>query len=697
MARARNKRKVFQTPDPADGRPPRPALGEVAIADTRRITSLGPAAVDWNPDELVRRKGGLGVYDRMAEDEQVKACLMLKKSAVVGPGWRIEPGGETPADEALAEQISDDLQSLHGTFEDALLEVLSGLTYGFSLTEKVWRLDGGRVRLAALKARAPHHLEFAQDPFGNVTWIEQRSSGRTQPQLPPDKFIHYVNSPEFSNPYGRSDCREAYAPWWHKSMWRQWAAIFGEQLAVPIPKGTHPRAAAGPSVSAFLDKLEKLQARTAFTLPEGWDVSLIESQRNVREVFVAMLDRLDLAICKAMLMPDKIGTAGGAVEAGSFALAKEQMGAFYFVLTLIARRLEATIQEQLIVQMAALVAPAADPPTFRLNPLTEENKQAITTLWNASVGAGTVLPDFEDENHVRRLLGFPEIEPEERARRQAERDARAQVIARPADEDDDESPPRGGGKPGRATTMGAWDEGAHPREPAGSPEGGQFGPGGGSGSGTPGQGDAGSGGGGDGAGSAPGRMLTRSHTLPPIEARGAFTALVRAELEDADLPDAHHDGLAQIKFETGVIRANTTLGVVEAYGIYDTTTREITLQTNANRGDANIHTFGGATVLHEIGHHVHTGRLTREAADEWGALSQKGSVARISAYARTNQGEHFAEAYRAYARGGHSRAKLKALEPDSYKYMGRVFRSPKVFLPSGQFAPPSEFEARYRG
>src|SRR4030095_16172750 len=97
-------------------------------------------------------------------------------------------------------------------------------------------------------------------------------------------------------------------------------------------------------------------------------------------------------------------------------------------------------------------------------------------------------------------------------------------------------------------------------------------------------------------------------------------------------------------------------------------------------GTSNIHVFGGETVLHEIGHHVHLAKLNLDASDEWKKISGNGQDARITAYARTNRGEHFAEAYREYQRGGTHRKRFKTLEPRSYAFMQKITSHPAKWL-----------------
>ncbi len=49
-----------------------------------------------------------------------------------------------------------------------------------------------------------------------------------------------------------------------------------------------------------------------------------------------------------------------------------------------------------------------EPPVFKLQPLTQDNKEALATLWIQAVTSGAALSEIEDENHLRDLLGFPE-------------------------------------------------------------------------------------------------------------------------------------------------------------------------------------------------------------------------------------------------------------------------------------------------
>jgi len=180
---------------------------------------------------------------------------------------------------------------------------------------------------------------------------------------------------------------------------------------------------------------------------------------------------------------------------------------------------------------------------------------------------------------------------------------------------------------------------------------------------------------------------------PKIQA-GPTSSLVRTQMRT--LPPGHLDGLQSVSFvEHSYVQARSAAHdnkVIDALGVYSPTNHDIVLSSNKD----NIAVIGGNTIAHEVGHHVHMAKLTDEAAAEWEGISNNGQHALISAYAQTNQGEHFAEVYRAYQQGGDKRAKLKNLEPASYKFMASLNRtdSKKLYGP-GKFADTATGKANW--
>jgi len=153
-----------------------------------------------------------------------------------------------------------------------------------------------------------------------------------------------------------------------------------------------------------------------------------------------------------------------------------------------------------------------------------------------------------------------------------------------------------------------------------------------------------------------------------------------------DIPSEHYKGLATVSSGmqgvdiTTRVKVSDGTDVVRVLGYYSPSTAEIVLS-----GGDNVATVGGGTLQHEIGHHVHERRLTPEADREWRGISDNGRNAAVSAYARTSRGEHFAEAYRCYARGERDRRRLRNAEPRAYAFMAKVFKKgSKMLYPDGR-------------
>ena len=213
---------------------------------------------------------------------------------------------------------------------------------------------------------------------------------------------------------------------------------------------------------AMLRILDRLQARTSFSLPPNWDVALLESSRQPREVFEVAINRCDVRISKAILVPEKVGLVAGVVEGGSYSLARTQFDVAVLLRELDAQRLVATIQNQLLIRMAAYRDASRPPPQFTLKPLTQDNTQAMVQAYDSLVKDGTVQPGVRDEMHWRQLLGLPELgEAEQQQREELLAAKRAQAQVPPAS-----PPPTAEGPPPPADAKATMTETVRVGNPA---------------------------------------------------------------------------------------------------------------------------------------------------------------------------------------------------------------------------------------
>lgn len=438
------RRYLFRRPDgtfrgPRAGERPATTApqGEVAFADPRRLFPGTQPFRTFNPSALVGAKS-LKLFDEMRRDDQVKAALAFKKHAVITSGWQVtSPESQKPDWEPtrFARYVLDTLDPLEigsPTLDGDLLEILSCLDYGFSVTEKIWAPidDGewkGHLGLKAMKTRAPYDITFAQDAFGNlqVDGIVQNGNylmpgGR----LPRAKFVLMSYQAQFSNPYGVSDLEATYFPWWTKYNAQKWLAMLLERLGIPPIFGLYDpaRYAAGTTIQDLRKIFENLQAATFGVIPrpggakEALDFWTPEIAGQATRVFLPALEYFNKAIARSILMPDLLGMTHDTSQ-GSYARAKVHFDVFLLVVEAIRKDLEIMVmQHQVIKPLIDLNFPGlTEYPQWTFLPLSDEVRMDLLTQWTNMVKTGVVTNAAEDEVHIRKLMHFPEKEDPEEA------------------------------------------------------------------------------------------------------------------------------------------------------------------------------------------------------------------------------------------------------------------------------------------
>src|SRR3990167_1307186 len=194
----------------------------------------------WNPDDLVQKKLDYSLYKEMLIDDQVSVCLQIKKDMIVSSGFDFisEEDDQKDIVKDLKIAICEDPE---WSFEEMLEEILSAYEFGFSASEKVFKVrDDGKLSLRFIKTRYPGTWMFHQDKAGNIVKYEQQTTAGNL-DIPKESLIHYVNNRKFQNPYGISDLRSAYQAWFTKKHITRWYSIFIERNAGPVTIGKYDK------------------------------------------------------------------------------------------------------------------------------------------------------------------------------------------------------------------------------------------------------------------------------------------------------------------------------------------------------------------------------------------------------------------------------------------------------------------------
>lgn len=381
-----------------------PPMGELAAARGATISGLLP----YSPDDLAGRRG-LEVYDRMQTDAQVKACLTVKKSAVLSKGWEIHPASDDAKDIEVADFVRFALNDMRGTIIDVLYNALDALAKGFSVMETNYRIIdrapyAGMIGLASIKAKDPSTFAFDLDEYANIRSLKRQGYGASnEADLPPEKFVVYSHMSRYESPYGTSDLRAAYRHYWSKDILIRFMNIYLEKYGSPTARGRYKRGTPKSAQEELLKVIEKIQQQTAIVIPDDVQVDLMEAARGGEAGYLQAIEFHDKQIAKAILSQTLVVDEG--VRVGSFALAKIHLDVLRMCLGKLKRDLEESVmQEQVIRRLVDYNFTVSAYPRFTLGPLEDRDLEQLAGVVSKLVSGEVIRPD---EGWIREYLGLP--------------------------------------------------------------------------------------------------------------------------------------------------------------------------------------------------------------------------------------------------------------------------------------------------
>lgn len=371
----------------------------------------------YNPDDLIGRKG-YKIYKKMMLDEQVKAVIKFRRSAITSRDWYFElkdsPLSETEEGLRRIKIMTCAAQKINGSFSDGMNAIMSATYTGFSITEPImqqFQLEGKTYwGLKRLKLKPYDTFFFTPDEYGEIVKFEQWVSGKRQ-ELKIEDFIHFVVNPDVDEHYGESDLRAAYRAYFSKDMIIKFRNIWLERHAGGarwVQASKENGAALSPNTpdySKVQDILTNFQTSTGAIMPRGLELMMQYPANQV--AYKEAIDDYDMMIARSQLVPNLLGVSPQG-EHGSLAQADTQLEAFFWTLDSDADRLEDALNEQLFSKIGALNFGDDDTPQLRLKPLSDKKKMDIISKWSELVSKKAVQATDSDEKYIRELLDFPE-------------------------------------------------------------------------------------------------------------------------------------------------------------------------------------------------------------------------------------------------------------------------------------------------
>ncbi len=378
----------------------------------------------YNPDPLYQKKGDYQLFDDMLRDDQIAAVLNLKKLMIIDSQWEIEVEGlEEEGEGGKKEEAKNFLEwqlreGMDEIFEKKLLNILTALGYGFSLSELIWDITDepeykGKIILSKLKTRPPHTFEFDQNDYGDITMVRQDVNSGEDLKIKLEKFIHYSYQGNFDNPYGESELNEGvYRAWWSKANIIKFWNIYLERYGSPTVVGTY-----GPNMIQHKEDLKKvlknIQAKSSITIPEGVLLDLLEKTGSGETDFERAIQFFNMSIARKMLIPDLLGFGGKETQGGSYSLGQEHFGIFYAVIEQIKKEIENMWNRYVIQPLTTWNFGNDIKAKFKFSKVDEEKKIAAMTVWLEAVKTGEVPVTNTHINWMLSQLDMPEIEESE--------------------------------------------------------------------------------------------------------------------------------------------------------------------------------------------------------------------------------------------------------------------------------------------
>lgn len=360
----------------------------------------------YNSDDLWQKTGDYSIYEDMLNDDQVSVCSDLKKDLILGSGFSILPNedGQDEIVEDLSVALSEDCDI---PFAESLQEILSGNDFGFSLSEKTFKIKDGKLRLKHLKTRHPNSWLIHQDDKGNVTDYQQNTNQGFR-SINPKSLVHFVNNRKFQNPYGKSDLRAAYAAWFAKRQVIRFYSIYLEKAASPLPIARYDKNAPENAITKIFNTIKNLQTKTAMALPKEIEVEFLESKTN-GEAYSKAINIFNMFIGRSLFIPDLLGLSGSETAGGSFSLGKEQIKIFMMHINRRRESLEKLINYHIIWPMVQYnFGYVENYPKIKFNPIDDGAATELAKTWLEAVKSRVYKPSEEEINHFRKLVQFPE-------------------------------------------------------------------------------------------------------------------------------------------------------------------------------------------------------------------------------------------------------------------------------------------------
>lgn len=398
--------------------PDSPPMREEGASGTAVFSGI-ITSEEYNPDFYWRE--AVRIYEQMRRnDYQIFSSLLMCELPIIQATWKVEPATDSPDDIDIASMVETALfHELEQPFTDVIRNALLMLAFGFSVTEKVFKIsDDGSVYWSKFAPRLQRTIwRWWIDATNELRGVQQwtfKNYNYEFVEIPAEKIMVFTNRLEGGNFEGVSVLRTAYKPWFYKEgLLRIMAVGFErEHVGVPVIQLPQGHTAADLARAQSIGKNLRSNESAYVTLPFGWTVDWLHGQAGGRSSsHTPILDAIalmDVAISRNVLSQMQ---NLGSTETGSYALADVQNDFFLMSLQAVANQIAYTFNGKSNGAIPQLVrynfGEQLMYPKLTCARIQSFDSAALSTALSNLARFGVITPDQGMEDYVRDMFGMP--------------------------------------------------------------------------------------------------------------------------------------------------------------------------------------------------------------------------------------------------------------------------------------------------
>jgi phage gp29-like protein len=314
-----------------------------------------------NDDTLQTRGGakGLKIYDEIERDCHAFSVLQKRKLALIARPVVVDPATPSRADKKAADFVREQLAAVN--FDKICMDLLDALLKGYAVSEIMWKLDGGQIRMDRVKARDQRRFAFDVEERPRLLTRTNLLIGEAVPER---KFIVHRFGDKDSNPYGLGLGTRLFWPVYFKRQGIQFWLTFADKFGAPTAVGKYPPGTSPADQDKLLAAISALANDTGVIIPENMAVEFLEAARSGSiNTYETLCRYMDEEISKAVLgetLSTSMGKGGG-----SFAASRTHNEVRLELTRADADLLSDTLNATLCTWLTELNFPGANPPRVR--------------------------------------------------------------------------------------------------------------------------------------------------------------------------------------------------------------------------------------------------------------------------------------------------------------------------------------------